>query len=241
MSTSIETLVALGSTDQQLLQTQRELRRVEAQIADARKDVDYYEKEVNKKQQTHEEVETRHRDSRQRLEMEDLLVKKLEAQVPLIRTQKEFVASKKQLEETRKRRGLIEDEILEFEIQLEEATTELTHLKEHLSQSSEEFEGNIKSLLSEQKSLNKKLSKLKTRHKHVVADLDAKMAKFYDRCRTGGIVPAVCPMTNKSCSGCHMQLLPQLVNELLSDPSTYKNCPFCGRIVYYVPEEPGDE
>ncbi|MEC7213316.1 MAG: C4-type zinc ribbon domain-containing protein, partial [SAR324 cluster bacterium] len=45
----------------------------------------------------------------------------------------------------------------------------------------------------------------------------------------------ICFIVDKSCSGCNMLVQPQLVNELMVNPNSYKTCPHCSRILVYQP------
>ena len=81
--------------------------------------------------------------------------------------------------------------------------------------------------------VEKKISKLEPRRDRLLKKLPQKIKHFYERCQLSGISTPVCAIRDKSCSGCHMVLLPQLVNELMANPNYYKNCPYCSRILYF--------
>lgn len=232
---SIEHLVELSQTDQELLVSQRNLEEVENQIKTVRLPLDHCEHSLQEKKQLHEEVTLKHQIAQKQLGEADLFITKLEAQVPLIRTQKEFNAGKKQLEEARKRRGIVENELLESEIKQEEYQNELAQLQVEWEQKNEEFQKNTADLLKQKKCTTQKLEKLKGRQQELVTQLDSSLRTQYHNFRTRGILPAICPVVNKACSGCNSLLQPQLVNEMMTNPSQHRNCTFCFRIIYYLP------
>ncbi|MBF0279346.1 MAG: hypothetical protein HQM13_16235 [SAR324 cluster bacterium] len=236
MSISIEQLAKLGQTDQELVVLQRKLSDVEKEIAGARLVVDRLEKSLKEKQHQFDEVTENRRLGQQKLGEADIFITKLEAQVPMIRTQKEFVAGKKQLEDARKHRGTIENELLECEINLDEYEADLKKLQEQMDEANEGFQKNIADLLKEQKSSTKKLEKLKKNKVELIGKLDPNIAAQYNNFLKRGITPAICQVVNKACTGCNSSLQPQFVNEMIGDPSQHRHCPFCFRILYYIPE-----
>ncbi len=236
MPISIEQLAKLGQADQELMSLQRKLGQVEQQITGARGDVDQFEKSLQGKQQQYDEVTENHRTAQQKLGEADIFITKLEAQVPMIRTQKEFIAGKKQLEDARKHRGIIENELLENEIKKEEYRAELAQLQVQLSEADEEFQKNITGLIKQKETSTKKLEKLKKRQTGLIAKLDSTIGAQYNNFRKRGMMPAICQVVNKACSGCNFSLQPQFVNEMITSPDQHRNCPFCFRILYYLPE-----
>ncbi len=237
MPTSIEDLVALSRTDQQLNTSQRSSEQLEQQIMEAREPLSHYESKLEEKKEQFESVTLINRDAQKKMEEEDLFISKVEAQVPLIRTVKEFNARKKELEEARKRRGIAENESLESEIKQEEYRTELNQLQENWSQAKEEFEKNITDLVLRKNSTTKKLNELKNRQVDLRTKLDAALSRQYQNFRQRRIVPAICPVVNKACSGCNSVLPPQMFNEMIANPDKHRNCPFCFRIIFYLAEK----
>lgn len=236
MPTSIENLVALSQTDKKLIGVRRSLTNLEKQIVTIRKPLDLIESEVKKKQEEYDNIVGKHENAKQQLQTEDEFITKLESQVPLIRTQKEFLAGKKQLEEARKRRGLAENELLENEIKQEESLSELKKLQEKFDSDSSAFKEQSAKLLEEKETATKDLEELKKDQEELMTTLDKNISNFYKRSQERGLFPIITPVSNKACGGCNTLLQPQLMNEMMSHPEEYRNCPFCYRIMYYIPE-----
>lgn len=236
MSMSIETVAALGQADQELLFLKRNFTILEDQIKVIRKPLDLCEISLQEKQQLSEEFAKKHLEFQQTLKTEDDFIVKVEAQVPLIRTQKEFLAGKKQVEEARKRRGIVEDELLENDINQEENEAKIKQLTEDLEETKEEYEIAIEQLLKDKKTTGQKIDSLEKNHKELFSALDESIAKFYERSQERGLTPIIVPVIDKACRGCNTLLQPQLVNEMIVHPNEHRNCPFCYRIIYYQPE-----
>ena len=233
---NIENLIELSQTDQALSTTQRTLTEVEKQIKTARLPLDECERQFQEKKTLLEEVTLRHQVAQKQLGEADLFITKLESQVPLIRTQKEFNAGKKQLEDARKHRGNVENDFLESEIKQDEYQKELAQLQEDLEQKQQEFKTNIADLLKQQKTAAQQLETLKNRQETLILQLDTSLQTQYQNFSKRGLLPAICRVINKACSGCNSLLQPQLVNEMIAKPHQHRNCTFCYRIIYYLAE-----
>ncbi|RTZ88670.1 MAG: hypothetical protein DSY93_07840 [SAR324 cluster bacterium] len=79
----------------------------------------------------------------------------------------------------------------------------------------------------------KKIESLEPRRIRLLKKVPQKIKRFYERCQDSGISTPICAIEDKSCSGCNMVLLPQLVNELMANTDSHKNCPNCSRILYF--------
>ncbi|MBF0289653.1 MAG: hypothetical protein HQM14_17715 [SAR324 cluster bacterium] len=236
MPTSIKNLAALDQTDRDLVVSEQTLKNLDKEIAVARMPLSACEESLKEKQAEYDELNLKEREAALKLSETEIFIEKLEAQVPLIRTQKEFVASKKQLEDARKRKGLLEEEIVNYMDSQTACQGQLEQLKEQLETEGKDFQHNIQNLLKEKDTTTSRLKALKKGHGELVAKLDSSLNQFYERSKERGIDPAICAVVNKACSGCNTVLQPQLVNEMIAKPNEHRNCPFCFRIIYYLPE-----
>lgn len=237
MPQSINLLIDLASVDQQLILLRHNKKEIEHQIDKTRAEVDQCKKELDTQQAHYDEADHSSREVRSKLEQHDILIAKLESQVPHIRNEKEFVASKKQLEEARKHRGIVEDELLEYEIKKEEYGEKLKTCREKWEIATKKYEEESSQLFKDKETTTEHLNRLQSEHKSLLGKVDPAIQKFYTRCLTNGVNTPVCAINQKTCGGCHMLLQPQFINELLSNPDTYRNCPHCSRIVFIVPEK----
>ena len=171
------------------------------------------------------------------IHIQEQLISKLNEQVPKIRNEKEFAASKSQLEEARKQLGVLEEKLLELDINKEDLDKELEQINVKLDESSTEFKQETSGLLKKQEKAEKQIAILSPRRTSLLQKIPQNIQSFYERCQNSGITTPICAIINKSCSGCHMVLLPQLINELMSNPNSHKNCPNCKRILYFPVSE----
>ena len=152
-----------------------------------------------------------------------------------VRTSKEYMATQREMEATRKSNQEREDELLKLMEAIEssqksinEHQEDLKALQEHVKVEETETQETIAGLQVEVNALQAKRDKM---GKGIRRDVLAK----YDviRHRRGN---AVVPARKGVCTGCHMQLPPQLFN-ILQRENSIEYCPSCRRIVYFEGEE----
>ncbi|MCD6186523.1 MAG: hypothetical protein J7K09_00040 [Desulfuromusa sp.] len=158
-------------------------------------------------------------------------VTRVEARLPEIQTQKEYVAVLKEIDIAKKSNKDVEEqmqakqqEVAALEEDLQEKQDELAAIQEK----SEARGAELKKLLDESEKVL--LKRTKTRES-VAAELPVSLLRKYHTLfkRRGGLALALA--RNGACLGCNMQLPPQQYNKLLQVVEI-QTCPHCNRILY---------
>ena len=149
-----------------------------------------------------------------------------------VKTNKEYQSILKEIEELRKKNSGIEDRMLELleEIEAQEAAAR-------------EREDQLANFIQTCKEKKKVLADNVNRERQTVDDLNEKRMQIRDKAdqktiavfdsvrkKVRGI--AVAPAQQAICMGCHMNIPPQLFNELLRFDE-FRFCPHCNRILYW--------
>ena len=233
MPQTIEPLVNLAETDRDLQKYIFAKSHLERQIDTARSVVDQYQKTVEQKKDELKLLSSECKDVKNNLQIQEELISRLDSQVPKIRNEKEFAASKNQLEEARKILGMLEDKMLDLDLKKEDLEKDIETTINQLNESNTEFKQETSGLLKRQAGAEKKIETLEPRLKRLLKKVPEKIRRYYERCQESGISTPICAIENKSCSGCNMVLLPQIVNELMANTNSHKNCPNCSRILFF--------
>ncbi|MFK5926055.1 MAG: C4-type zinc ribbon domain-containing protein [Desulfuromusa sp.] len=158
-------------------------------------------------------------------------VSRVEARLPEIQTQKEYVAVLKEIDIAKKANKDVEDqmqtkqqEVAILESDLQEKESELAAIQEK----SEARGAELQQLLAESEEVL--LKRTQTREA-VSAELPVSLLRKYHTLfqRRGGLALALA--SHGACLGCHMQLPPQQYNKLLK-VAEIQTCPHCNRILY---------
>ncbi|MDX2479801.1 MAG: C4-type zinc ribbon domain-containing protein [Desulfuromusa sp.] len=201
-----------------------ELEAFEADAARVQGMLDQLNDEVAQLQQSEAELQ-------QGLLKERDNVTRVEARLPEIQTQKEYVAVLKEIDVAKKANKDVEEQMQAKQQEvaiLEEDLLEKEGELKAIQEKSEARGAELKQLLAESEAVL--LKRTQTRES-VATALPASLLRKYHTLfkRRGGMALALA--SNGACLGCNMQLPPQQYNKLLQ-VAEIQNCPHCNRILY---------
>ncbi len=161
---------------------------------------------------------------------------KFEKQMDLIQTQREYEALDKEIRDAGEREQELRRNLQREEQLVEEMKANLEKEEMMIKKQEEEVEAERGHIQQEVDSKQKELKKLETREKKITPGLDEailfKFARIIKNKSGLGIVPVV----DGVCSGCHMILPAQFVNDV-HDGEEIMFCPNCSRIIFFQDEE----
>ena len=162
-------------------------------------------------------------------------VARVEARLPEIQTQKEYVAVLKEIDMAKKANKDLEEQLLAKQQEitvLEEDRKEKQEALDGITERSEARGSELNQLLADsEETLLKRTESRET----VAAELPAGLLRKYHNLfkRRGGLALAMA--RNGACLGCNMQLPPQQYNKLLQIEEI-QTCPHCNRILFVEAE-----
>ena len=161
----------------------------------------------------------------------DQKIKKSQVKLMEVKTNKEYKAMLTETDELKRGKIGKEDLLLEFLEKLEEGIQKEKGLKKNAE--AKTAEGKIKKdlLEKERQAYEKELLEINQKRKELTARIDSSLLKQYEflRDRLKGV--AVAEVKDATCLSCHMQIPPQLYNELHRKDKIIP-CPSCLRILY---------
>ena len=168
-------------------------------------------------------------------------IEKSQEKLRSVKTNKEYQSSLKEIDDIKAINSKLEDEMLEFLEQIEAAERSLNENKQLYSRIVDELEDEKKSLVQAAELSEKKLARLQSERDAVVADLGVGLMGIYKyQSMKQGDRIAIVDVKNEVCQGCHMNIPPQMYNELQREVSL-KYCPSCERIIYWQDENERSE
>jgi len=158
-----------------------------------------------------------------------------------VKTNKEYQSSLKEIEDIKAINSKIEDEMLEFLEQIETAEHSLIESKQQSSRLVEEIGREKKAVLQAVEHSKKDLTALGSDRDAVAAELDAELLDIFKRqLMKQGDGIAIVEVKNAICQGCHMNIPPQMYNELHRGNSL-NYCPSCERVIYWQDQDERSE
>lgn len=187
---------------------------------------------VLKENETYESIKKKKKDKERQLEDIGERIKKSKARSSEIKTNKEYQAYLKEHESLEKERLGIEDGILLLMEEMETTEADVRSAKKTVDEQSKNTEALKKGLEEEARIKEKSLAVLRSKRAELVIGIEPDLYSLYMSLieSMGGL--AITRAVNGVCSGCNMNVPPQMFVEIKKNEDIIK-CPQCKRILYH--------
>jgi len=163
---------------------------------------------------------------------------KAKAKLMSIKTNKEYYAMLNEIDGTRRINIAREDELLSLMSKYEEAEKILAERKAELDAVTSEHKERMTGIEARMSAFDGDIEKINERKREISAKLEkglvSRFVTIFERREGLAITAAI----HSSCSGCNMNISPQILN-LLQRDERIQYCPNCNRVLYF--EEQADE
>ena len=237
----IDTLVKLQQIGLETEKLVAYLEGVPIQIKNLDTRLDEFNRNVENDENLITELNKKYRTYESDIQLNVAKIEKSQEKLRLVKTNKEYQSSLKEIDDIKAANSKLEDEMLEFLEQIETAEQSLIDNKQEYSRVVDDLEHEKKSLIQAAEQGEKELAGLQSDPDAVAAVLDAKLMDIfkYQLSKQGdgiGIVEVI----NEVCQGCYMNIPPQMYNDLQRGISL-KYCPSCERVIYWQEQDERSE
>lgn len=158
-------------------------------------------------------------------------IKKLNAQLAGLKTNKEYHAMQGQIAGLKADNSLIEEDILKMMEEQDKGKVEIAAEKVRLSEEEKKFLEEKKEAEAGIKEIEAAINDLAAKRGHILPSIDKHILPVYERILKGKEGLALVKVKDYSCQGCFMSVTPQVVNEIkMLDKIVI--CEACARILY---------
>ncbi|HOV33342.1 MAG TPA: C4-type zinc ribbon domain-containing protein [Candidatus Hydrogenedens sp.] len=168
-------------------------------------------------------------------------VKRYDSQLQSVKKNDEYQALLKEIDEIKKQIGIKEEEQIKIMFQIDDANHFFMEAKKRIETEIQQLKEQAEQIDKELQEVIKERKELEEKKLEAGKDIDKELLSHYQRVKqrkkTG---PVVVPLKDEICSGCFMQILPQIVNEIMAGEKIH-TCRHCGRILYYSESLSDDE
>jgi uncharacterized protein len=167
-----------------------------------------------------------------RLDDAEKIRENYEKQMDLITTQREYEALDKEINDATEKEQQLRKAILHKEKTLEDLKYQLEEQEELMQLQEEEVsteQQKMQQILSEKEN---ELLGLEEQEKELIPDIDHEVIFKFERIIKNKSGVGIVPVHRNVCTGCHMSLPTQFVNEV-REGSEFRFCPYCSRILFY--------
>jgi len=193
------------------------------------------EEEVENKRAELGKVRQDLKESEKKLARGEERIKELQGKLNQVKTNKEYDASLKEIEDQKKKNGILEEEILELYDKVETAEEEEKKLEAEWSEKKKEFGVRSRELEELASRTEAELEEKKSERENKQSALSADNYKLYEKLRQNK-KRAVVRTLKEVCLGCHRHIPAQLYNEVLKGEKLVF-CSNCERILVYTEDD----
>ncbi|MGD8303909.1 MAG: C4-type zinc ribbon domain-containing protein, partial [Desulfobacterales bacterium] len=148
-------------------------------------------------------------------------------------TNKEYQSSLKEIEDIEKKNSDLEDAMIEFLDHIEEAENTLKSKMAEYSELQKQMHREKEIIRKETQERKRQLESLDAERQTISAGIDAALYKMYNEVKSKqNNAVGIIAVKNAVCQGCHMNIPPQMYNELQRADYLTK-CPICQRLIYW--------
>ncbi len=236
MEESMKLLIDLQACDTEIGSLQSRIAEGPLKIRDLEKRRVEMDEEYEETEKQLEGLKLERRGIDTDIETVESQIVKANTKLSNIKSNKEYKAALKEIDELTREKSKLEDKVIEFMEQLDVLSEQCRTKKEERERFHEEVSLEKEQLLQEMSTMEKVLQSLNRKRRKSSKKVSDGLLKRYDfiRGRKAGL--ALSAVFNGVCQACHMEIPPQKYNELIRGEKLL-DCPNCHRIIYWGDNE----
>jgi predicted nucleic acid-binding Zn-ribbon protein len=229
----IATLVKLQKIEIESSSIKEQLSTVDQRIEVLAKKLLDFNQTIEEQKSLINELNEKYRSYESDLQMHLDGIKKSEAKLTSVKTNKEYQSSLKEIDDLKSMNSKIEDDMIEFLDRIEEAENLLKAKTAEFSELESQIKAEKEIIQKEAEEGRHRLENLDAEWKTFSDDIEAEILATYNQIKENQAYKiGIVAVKDAVCQGCHMNIPPQMYNELQRGDSL-KRCPICERIIYW--------
>jgi hypothetical protein len=225
-------LIKLQECDSQLVNLSAKKKKLPEDTDKLDKEFNSFKEGIEKNKTKYDELKSRHTESENKIKRLNEGIVKTKERLLEVKNNKEYQAMLKEIDIAESSRGNIETEIISILEELDKLSILVKKDEEILKQSKNKYEQEKRIIENDLNTIDADILDWEKKRidlrKNVAEDLLAKYEKIKKRNQGIGVIS----VWKSVCNGCHMNIPPQLYNELQRSEELL-SCPNCDRIMYF--------
>jgi len=203
----------------------RMIAQLEETLAKAREELSLQERLLD-------EVKKKRIQKEQALALDDDKVEKAKQKLTAVKTNKEYQAALKEIEIIGHDNTRIEEEILTIMEEAERLVRQKAEREEQFKRKAKEIEEGKTLLENQLAACAQEVEENEQLKSSFITQIQAELLDLYHKIKQKRPELTVVAVENSSCLGCHMNIPPQLFNEVIKCQKII-TCPHCNRILFW--------
>jgi predicted nucleic acid-binding Zn-ribbon protein len=225
-------LVEVQSVDVEILQADRQITALSNEVAGLDQAVAAHEAQVNAEKKVLEDLRKAYRELESESKISAEMIVKSNEKLRAVKTNKEYQSILKAIEDIRKKNSNIEDQMIEQLETIETAEKAVKKKEGELAQLVQSCREKKEIFAARAQRERQAVATLNEKKAQISAKADPKIITLLDDVKKKVRGMPVVPAVQAICMGCHMNIPPQLFNEL-QRYDEIRFCPHCHRIIYW--------
>lgn len=230
----VEGLLILQEKDIAHMQALQQLALIPQKINLCNKEIDELRASLNAAKKTFKDLELEQKNCEVELRSAEDLVIKYKTQQMTVKKNEDYDALTNQIEETHKNISRWEDRDLELLMKIDEQKKSLAGFETTIEKKIQEVIQHIRVLEEEQSQIQSSVEALEKAYKEAKQGVPQEALDIYENIKKHVKKPKfVVPVDGHSCTGCHLRISNDILQEVLSG-GHLACCDQCGRIIYHI-------
>jgi len=231
MKDMIKSLLSLQERDLELDRWRGEHLAIPAKISGLKSDIQAAKTALEDAKKDMMQLQLAKKQKELDLDAQEAAIRKHSTELNAVKTNDAYRALLGEIEKAKEEKSRLEDQILQLMEQSDQAVR-VWKEKEAASKSDEVvLHKQISDWEAKQKELEQTIAAKEAEREQAFSGLPKNLADSYKKLRTGYRGAAVVPIRKEQCSGCHMKVSQNLINEVRRGQKLM-TCESCSRIVY---------
>ena len=232
MKKNLSLLIKLQECDSQLVSLSTKKIKLPEKIAKQDDEFNLFKNGIEQNKCKYDELKARHIESENKIKKINEGMVKTKERLLEVKNNKEYQAMLKEIEIAESSRGDIETEIISILEALDKFFILVKKDEEILSQRRKEYEAEKKIIEADLNAIDANAVSWEQKRADLRKDVSADILARYEKVKNRNNGVGVISVWKEVCNGCHMNIPPQLYNEL-QKTTELLSCPNCNRIMYF--------
>jgi len=225
-------LIQLQECDSQLVNLSTKKIKLPEKIAKLEEEFLVFKNGIEQNTRKYDELKARHVESENKIKKINEGMVKTKEKLLEVKNNKEYQAMLKENETAESSRGNIETEIISILEELDKLSVLVKQDQVILEQHKKEYEAEKKIIETDLNAIGADTVNWEQKRDELSKDISADILARYEKVKNRNNGVGVISVWKQVCNGCHMNIPPQLYNEL-QKTSELLSCPNCNRIMYF--------
>jgi uncharacterized protein len=225
-------LIKLQECDSQLVKLSAKKKKLPENIDKLDKEFSSFKEEIEKNKIKYDELKSRHTENESKIKKINEGIVKTKERMLEVKNNKEYQAMLKEIETAESSRGKVETEIISLLEELDKLSSLVKKDDEILKQGRSKYEQDKKIIEDDLNTIDTDVVDWEKKRADLQKSVSDDLLTRYEKIKNKNKGVGVISVWKAVCNGCHMNIPPQLYNELQRSEELL-SCPNCNRIMYF--------